>query len=60
MAEKLPGQSFYTASTTVSRFNADREGAEVLGVYAENNVAAAQKTMRENAALVRSQEEESF
>ena len=40
--------------------NADREGAEVLGVYAENNLAEAQKTMRENAALVRSQEEESF
>ena len=40
--------------------NADREGAEVLGVYAENNLAEAQKSMRENAALVRSQEEESF
>ena len=26
-------------------------------MYAENNLAAAQKTMRENAALVRSQEE---
>lgn len=40
--------------------NADTEGTEVLGVYAESNLAAAQKTMRENAALVRSQEEESF
>ena len=40
--------------------NADREGAEVLGVYAENNLAEAQKAMRENAALVRSQEPESF
>ena len=28
--------------------NADREGAEVLGVYAENNLAEAQKAMREN------------
>ena len=40
--------------------NADTEGTEVLGVYAESNLAAAQKTMRENAALMRSQEEESF
>ena len=34
--------------------NADTEGTEVLGVYAENNLAAAQKAMRENAASVRS------
>ena len=40
--------------------NADRDGAEVLGVYAENNLAAAQEAMRENAAAVRGQEEESF
>ena len=37
--------------------NADTEGAEVLGVYAESSLAAAQKTMRENAVLMRSQEE---
>ena len=40
--------------------NADSEGAEVLGVYTENNLAAAQKAMRENAASVRAQEAESF
>lgn len=40
--------------------NADSEGAETLGVYAENNLTAAQNAMRENAASVRGQEAESF